>query len=207
MASEDVSTPEAPALEIKCVVVGDGAVGKTCMLCVYTSGKFPKDYVPTVFDNYKGAVEVDGQTVVLSLWDTAGQEDYDFLRPLSYGMTDVFLVCFSVDNPASFHNVRLKWAKDVQEKCPNSPIILVGTKIDLRDDPKTLKQLQQRGQTPISTFYGNMLARELKAVKYVECSALTQENLKIVFDEAIRSVLRPKKGPGCFDFWTCWGKW
>ena len=93
---------------IKCVVVGDGAVGKTCLLISYTTNKFPSEYVPTVFDNYAVTVMIGGEPYTLGLFDTAGQEDYDRLRPLSYPQTDVFLVCFSVVNPASYENVKEK---------------------------------------------------------------------------------------------------
>jgi Ras family protein A len=65
-------------------------------------------YVPTVFENYHANLEIDGVALELALWDTAGQEDYDRLRPLSYPETDVILICFSIDNPDSLNNVREK---------------------------------------------------------------------------------------------------
>jgi Ras-related C3 botulinum toxin substrate 1 len=81
---------------------------------------------------------VDGIQVSLGLWDTAGQEDYDRLRPLSYPQTDVFLICYSVASPSSFENVTSKWYPEIKHHCPDAPIILVGTKIDLREDRETL---------------------------------------------------------------------
>lgn len=162
---------------------------------------------------------VDGISVSLGLWDTAGQEDYDRLRPLSYPQTDVFLICFSVASPSSFENVTSKWYPEIKHHCPDAPMILVGefsifiklqywgidgswsikflfqltgTKIDLRDDRETLSILADQGLSPIKREQGQKLANKIRAVKYMECSALTQRGLKQVFDEAVRAVLRPE---------------
>ena len=178
---------------IKCVVVGDGAVGKTSMLISYSTDSFPGEYIPTVFDNYAANVVVDGTIVQLNLWDTAGQEDYDRLRPLSYPQTDVFLLCFSLISPTSYENVKGKWYPEVTHYCPETPIILVGTKKDLRDDNRIVKELREKGQAPITYPQGLKLGKDVGAVKYMECSALTQRGLKAVFDEAIRATLEPQK--------------
>ena len=81
-----------------------------CALLYSSYGKdsFPVDYVPTVFDNYTATVGVGDKVIQLSLWDTAGQEDYDRLRPLSYPGTDVFMVCYSIVDPTSFENAKSK---------------------------------------------------------------------------------------------------
>ena len=108
---------------------------------------------------------VDGKTISLGLWDTAGQEDYDRLRPLSYPQTDVFLICFSLVSPPSFENVRtkvcgpqvsggylilttrydrFKWYPEISHHAPSTSIVLVGTKLDLREDPATIEKLRDR---------------------------------------------------------------
>ncbi|CAN1229661.1 Rac-like GTP-binding protein 7 [Linum grandiflorum] len=188
---------------IKCVTVGDGAVGKTCMLISYTSNTFPTvnpmflprfhplDYVPTVFDNFSANVVVDGSTVNLGLWDTAGQEDYNRLRPLSYRGADVFLLAFSLISRASYENIHKKWIPELRHYAPNVPIVLVGTKLDLRDDKQYF--IDHPGATTITTAQGEELRKMVGAVAYIECSSKTQQNVKMVFDGAIKIALRPPK--------------
>eukprot|EP01120_Amphizonella_sp_Union-15-10_P006392 TRINITY_DN2038_c0_g1_i5.p1 TRINITY_DN2038_c0_g1~~TRINITY_DN2038_c0_g1_i5.p1 ORF type:complete len:208 (-),score=25.63 TRINITY_DN2038_c0_g1_i5:52-633(-) len=185
---------------IKLVVVGDGAVGKTCLLIAYANNKFPEDYVPTVFDNYVVNISAGEQTIELGLWDTAGQEEYDRLRPLSYANANIFLVCFSVVNPVSYENVSSKWYPELMHFCPEIPYLLVGTKTDLRNDQGTIDKLKASGSAPILSPKGEELAKKIKAHKYMECSAKTEDNLKTVFDEAIKTVLfqaGKKKRSGC----------
>nr|ABH09722.1 CDC42-like protein [Talaromyces marneffei] len=142
---------------------------------------------------------IGDEPYTLGLFDTAGQEDYGRLRPLSYPLTDVFLVCFSVTSPASFENVREKWFPEVHHHCPGVPCLIVGTQTDLRDDPAVREKLAKQKMQPVRKEDGDRMAKELGAVKYVECSALTQYKLKDVFDEAIVAALEPapKKRPKC----------
>ena len=87
---------------------------------------------------------------------------------------------------------RAKWCPEVRHHCPNVPILLIGTKADLRDDPGTLNKLREVNRSPISPSQGTALAREIGAVKYLECSAYTQAGLRAVFDDTIRAVLYPQ---------------
>lgn len=177
----------------KLVIVGDGACGKTCLLIVFSKDQFPEVYVPTVFENYVADIEVDGKQVELALWDTAGQEDYDRLRPLSYPDTDVILMCFSVDSPDSLENIPEKWTPEVKLFCPNVPIILVGNKKDLRNDPNTIRDLAKMKQEPVKPQEGRAMAEKINAFAYLECSAKSKEGVREVFETATKAALQVKK--------------
>ncbi|TDL19246.1 small GTPase-binding protein [Rickenella mellea] len=189
----------------KLVIVGDGACGKTCLLTVFTRGTFPEDYVPTVFESYVADVEIDGKHVELALWDTAGQEDYDRLRPLSYTNTHVMLVCFAIDSPDSLDNVREKWHSEVSHFCAGVPVILVGCKKDLRRDPETIEELRKTSQWVVSPEEGMAVAHKIYANHYLECSARTGEGVREVFQYATRAaLLQPsKKSKKCAKCTKC----
>lgn len=182
--------PPPAEIRRKLVIVGDGACGKTCLLIVFSKGTFPEVYVPTVFENYVADVEVDGRKVELALWDTAGQEDYDRLRPLSYPDSNVILICFSVDSPDSLDNVLEKWIAEVLHFCQGVPIILVGCKSDLRNDPNTIELLREVQQQPVSTAEGQGVAQKISAFDYLECSARTGQGVREVFEAATRASLK-----------------
>ncbi|RPA86744.1 Rho3 GTPase [Ascobolus immersus RN42] len=170
----------------KLVVVGDGGCGKTCLLISYSQGYFPEKYVPTVFENYitHKTHAATGKTVELALWDTAGQEEYDRLRPLSYPETDVIFVCFAVDSPHSLENVMDKWYPEVLHFCPQTPLILVGLKTDLRSNRTCLELLKTQGMTPVTTQQGQQVAARMNA-QYMECSSKLGRGVEEVFNMAI----------------------
>ncbi|KAH9251095.1 hypothetical protein BASA81_010994 [Batrachochytrium salamandrivorans] len=165
------------------------------MLISYTTHDFPKEYIPTVFDNYETNVTVDGKTIYLGLWDTAGQEGYDRLRPLSYPQTDVFLICFAITSPNSFTHIEQKWKPELAHHAAGVPFLIVGTKSDLRDDEKQVAELTSKGKYKTFDEF-KQSAIEMGASSYLECSALQQTGLQEVFNESIRAALRYKSGGG-----------
>lgn len=185
--------PRRPDLKKKLVVVGDGGCGKTCLLIVYAENRFPEAYIPTVFENYVTQVHFEGKQIELALWDTAGQEEYDRLRPLSYPESDVILVVFSVDFPTSLANVLDKWYPEVSHFCESVPLVLVATKIDLRTDEHTRRMLGAQGQSPVTPEQGQTVAKEMGA-KYIECSAKTGVGVKDVFSLALKESMKGRWG-------------
>ena len=175
-------------IPIKCVIVGDGAVGKTCLLVSYTSNSFPSVYIPTVFENYTTCLKFDNKNISLTLYDTAGQEDYDRIRPLSYPSTDVFILCYSIISSSSFENIEGKWIEEIKQYSPETPFILVGTKSDFREEMIDDKHLKF-----VSENDGKELAMKIGAIGFLECSALTQYNLRNVFEEAVKCALEKKE--------------
>lgn len=182
---------------IKCVVVGDHDCGKTEFLISYKTGQYPQDYKPMVFNNDAVTVTIGGKPYTLALFDTSGQEDYEKLRLLPFRQADVILVLFSVIIPSSFDNAKEKWIPVIRHHCPNVPYLLVGTEIEKRTDPETLDRLKKKRKSIVSNEEGRAMAVKVLARKYLECSVVTQEGLKNVFDEAILAALEP---PGKQNF-------
>ena len=181
---------------IKCVVCGDGEVGKTGMLITFTTGTFPTNYIPTVFDNYAHNMSVEGAEVTLQLWDTAGQEEYKSLRTLSYPSTDIFIICFSAVSPDSLQNVKEEWLPEIDHYAPGVPKILVANKIDLRDDEIIKQKLAEIQKKPVTKKEGEKMAKAIKAETYHECSsALPGSNLLLekIFANAVKVASRPQR--------------
>ena len=169
---------------VKCVLVGECAVGKTTLLIALTENRFAVQWVPSMLDNVSIALEAQGRLFNLNLWEVRGTPgcDYTRLRSLSYPETDVFLVFFSIIHRYSLERVK-DWVQEVRHNCPDAKVFVVLTKLDLRDDPATNEQLKDMGKTMISEAEGRELANEVGADKYMECSTMHGINLKELFEE------------------------
>ncbi|KAJ3115845.1 GTP-binding protein Rho1 [Phlyctochytrium bullatum] len=170
----------------KLVVVGDGGCGKTALLTVFATGTFPEQYIPTVFETVNKIFSVDGSTIEFSLWDTAGQEEYERLRPLAYSDSHVIVICFDITLRDSLENIPQKWYPEINQYCHGVPIIVVGCKADRRPD------------VPSSVSYeeGKAVAARIGARSYVECSAKLNQNVVDVFQHAARITAAPVRPSG-----------
>lgn len=188
----------------KLVLLGDGASGKTSLLNVFTRGYFPTVYEPTVFENYVHDIFVDNVHIELSLWDTAGQEEFDRLRSLSYDDTDLIVLCYSVDSKDSLENVESKWVGEIADNCPGVKLVLIALKCDLRqmgeDEPEEADAAAaadgnaQREKPPTITYdEGLEVAKRIGASRYLECSAMKNRGVNEAFTEAARVALSVKK--------------
>uniref|UniRef100_A0A1B0DAP1 Uncharacterized protein n=1 Tax=Phlebotomus papatasi TaxID=29031 RepID=A0A1B0DAP1_PHLPP len=185
---------------IKCVVVGDGAVGKTNLIVSYLENRFVPEHIPTASDIYNVDVQVDDAPVRVTICDTPGQDTLDVLRELSYPDTNIFLLCFSVVHPETFRSVKTKWLPRLSQY-QDARVVLIGTHADLRSDRSTIIRLQVfescQGEKPVSLTDAWDFARSIGA-KYIESSSRTKDKVKEVFDTAIWDALtaqRPEPKP------------
>lgn len=201
-SSRSQGDKKTPTKRCKLVIVGDGCCGKTSLLTVFKSGKFPEDHIPTIFETDIAKLRFSDEDFIrkekveeieFSLWDTAGQESYDRLRPLSYPSSDVVLICFAIDSPDSLANVEVQWAKEVKHFCKGVPVILVGNKIDLRGDQSMVASLAKKNQVPVSTEKTKAMATKINAYAYVECSAKIQQGVQDVFETAAKAALNKNR--------------
>ncbi|TPX37291.1 hypothetical protein SeMB42_g06958 [Synchytrium endobioticum] len=180
-----------PIPQRKLVIVGDGACGKTALLMVQSGQPFPEKYFPTIFENFVSTVDLPGnKKVQLSLWDTAGQEDYDRLRPLSYTDTDVVILVFELVGWDSYNNIQEKWAPELRHFLPNVPIILVGTKKDLRDD---MVYASDKSTAVIPPSFGHQLMTRIGACQYMETSAKNNEGVNELFKTAAKIATKQSR--------------
>lgn len=165
----------------KITIVGCGNTGKSSLLLRLTQQKFDTAYVPTIFENTQYSTLYKKRKIDIDFWDTAGQEDYNRIMPLSYPDTTLLIICFSISDPDSFSRIESKWVHEVKFHCRDVPYILVGTKADLRYDSSVIERLVQIGSAPVDREAGQDMARKIGALTYFECSAKEDDNVDNIF--------------------------
>ncbi|XP_011446036.1 cdc42 homolog [Magallana gigas] len=189
-------------LSLKCVLVGDMNVGKSSLAARISSRTFKTDYSPTLFDNYAATVSVHGIPYHLNLFDTAGKEDFSKVRVMSYINSDVFLVCFSIDDVKSLVHVQESWVPELRQHVPNTPFILVGTKLDVRFQQPDIQVLDS---SAVSPKQGKEVASTVGAYSYVEVSSLSADGVDDLITEIVEAAkanweikcAQKKKCPSC----------
>ena len=127
-----VAEPKPTNPKVKIVLVGDTAVGKSCLIINYSQQIFDDNYEPSVLDVYKGTASFLNDEIGLEIHDTTGDDLLSVNRQVIYTKTDCFMLCVSIANRDSFNNIE-KWKAEIRSSVgANTPIILVGTKSDLR---------------------------------------------------------------------------
>lgn len=172
------------------IVVGDVSVGKTSLLLTYVVEQFPGEYLPSIADNYVKNIQSDDTLVILGMYDTLCHEQYERIRASMYPVANAFLVCFSCFDRDSFERVQSKWCSEIAIHKPDTPLVLVATKTDLREDENAIEDLQRRFERgPVTDAEGLEMARQIGALAYLETSAVRQEGLAEVFETTVRIIL------------------
>lgn len=198
---------------MQCAIVGDGMVGKTRLSLAFSkssaAGEKPKvveelaktadekpktsdsqddEYVATVFDNYAGKATINGDDYSVSIYDSAGEHEYEGLRQFAYRDSEVFVVCFSVVDRDSFDSVRDFWLPEMKHNMSRKkPFILVATQTDLRNT------MDYDNDAPVTSEEGSALAKDIGASAFVECSLNEQGSVKEVFTEVVQAGLKFRK--------------
>ena len=123
------------------MLVGDTAVGKSCLITNYLHNTFSENYEPTVLDVYKGTKSVNKTQVNLELHDTSGDDNLQANRKVQYQGAHCFMICVAVNKKSSFDNIS-KWKEEITSVIDGKPIFLILTKSDIDDPAVTLKDLK-----------------------------------------------------------------
>ncbi|ODM98376.1 Ras-like GTP-binding protein RhoL, partial [Orchesella cincta] len=159
----------------KIMLVGDGMVGKSAICKSYINKTPYLAYQPTISETHEITVSIHKKDYLVILWDTNAGEEWDGLRIQDYKNTDCFILCYAINDPTSLSNVETRWILELRKHCPNVPVLLVGTKTDIRTPSNRW----------ISEEEGDILKTKVKAEGFIECSSKSIASIEGVFILAV----------------------
>lgn len=169
--------------EYKVVFVGDSNYKSSLIMCL-NENSFPERYVPTIFENFKMDVSIDGKPYTLHIWDTSGTQEYDRLRPLAYGDADIIVITFSMISRSSFNNITEKWLGEVKHYSKDAAFVIVGIGLD---------EYQNGNSDHVSLEEIEKYADENKLHGYICCSLKTNENIDKVLPTLMKSLEKKRE--------------
>jgi small GTP-binding protein len=172
--------------DIKVMFIGDHDTGKTCNLISYCTNSFTEENDIDLYENSNKNIKINSKDYSVYLRDTYPDPNYDHRRLLSYPDTDVFVICYDVQNESSLENIKSKWIPEISYHCPNTPYLIVANKIDLRENDDLIQILKEKERTMVTYETGYNFAIKNGSKYYCECSAKTQEGLKNVYETIIK---------------------
>ncbi|EGC32717.1 hypothetical protein DICPUDRAFT_81474 [Dictyostelium purpureum] len=157
------------------LLIGDDGCGKTSLIYRMVNGTFPTGNIPKLFGSYCANVQFGSSLINMEIWDSCNtQHNNSLCNP----QTSCIILCFSISNRDSFNRCLVNYQAEIQLNLPNTPVILVGTKADLYEDPIYIKD------NLITNSEGVEMASKINAVQYIETSALSDINVMRVFEVA-----------------------
>eukprot|EP00299_Pterocystis_sp_00344_P005074 c163_g1_i1.p1 GENE.c163_g1_i1~~c163_g1_i1.p1 ORF type:complete len:287 (+),score=67.44 c163_g1_i1:536-1396(+) len=173
-------------LPLKCVVVGAQSTGKSSFVVTAVTGQFPEQPLSTFIENSLTNAVINGRSITIAFWDGLRNENFSRLRVLSYPQTNVFLMCFAVNHRDSFERVTSEFVPEIRQRCPKVPILLVGLKSDLRESSGSNPEIPSDTNSFVTREEAIACSNKIKAVEYLECSALNKTGLQeIVLRSAV----------------------
>lgn len=187
----------------KIVIIGDMCSGKSALISAYCKDKFNEMYVPTILRSCITDADLQGEKIELVVIEISGREDYQKLRHCSYRKTDAIILCYSCTNPSSLDKIKSYWLPEVKKKIPNVPLVLVGTKKDIRDEALDQlegtnsedreKNLKTVSANFVSRQVGQDLSESIGAHCFLECSAKYRDGTRDIFETVAKVALQKSR--------------
>eukprot|EP01095_Lingulamoeba_sp_RSL-Kostka_P016350 TRINITY_DN797_c1_g1_i1.p1 TRINITY_DN797_c1_g1~~TRINITY_DN797_c1_g1_i1.p1 ORF type:complete len:198 (+),score=58.54 TRINITY_DN797_c1_g1_i1:38-631(+) len=176
---------------MKVIIVGDAAVGKTTLCRAITQN----------FDEFQDSYELNYKTnnkkeINLVFHDTVGQDDFSQFNVTElYETADLFFVCYSIISPKSLQNIEKKWITNIRALNDQSPVVLIGTKSDLREDEDIIERLNQRDLSPLKIKDGKTTAKNIEAAEFFEASFFDDEDNDLILDQIFEKICKSGLSP------------